>query len=54
MELNDAQHKLLMDFASEYLEQDGSGHIKKELHITQVRDLVEACLSAQEQKKETK
>jgi hypothetical protein len=51
MELNDAQHKLLMDFAAEYLEQGGTGHIKKELHISQIRQLVEACIQANDEKK---
>ena len=54
MELNDAQNKLISDFHVSFGHEDASGHLKPEAHISDIRALVEACLSAEDQKPEAK
>ena len=47
MELNEAQNKLIADFHVKFGHEDASGHLKPEAHISDIRQLVEACISAE-------
>ena len=52
MELNEAQNKLISDFHVKFGHEDASGHLKPEAHMTDIRQLVEACIQAADSKSE--
>jgi hypothetical protein len=52
-ELNEAQNKLISDFHTKFGHEDASGHLKPEVHLTDIRALVEACLQAADETQDT-
>lgn len=47
MDLNPEQNKLISDFHNKWGQGDGIGHLKATIHISDVRQLVEACIEAE-------
>lgn len=49
MQLNEAQHELIKEFAKKFCDHSITGHIHPSCHITDVRKLIEACVKANTQ-----
>lgn len=50
MELNQAQNKVIAEFAVKFCNHTTTGHVRPTCHITDVRALVEKCVRAERQK----